>query len=65
MKYSFYNTPSSNAFAIMGYVRKIMKNEGFTLEEIEDYTGRASSGDYKGLVEVSKDMINLVNERSK
>jgi len=52
-----------NAFSIMGYVRRAMKETGFTKDEIEAYTKDATSGDYDHLLVVSIDMINKCNER--
>lgn len=52
-----------NAFSIMGYVRRAMKETGFTREEIEAYTKNATSGDYNHLLAVSIDMIDKCNEK--
>lgn len=52
-----------NAFSIMGYVRRAMKETGFTKDEIEAYTKDATSGDYDHLLVVSIDMIDKCNER--
>lgn len=52
-----------NAFSIMGYVRRAMKETGFTKDEIEAYTKDATSGDYNHLLIVSIDMIDKCNEK--
>lgn len=52
-----------NAFNVMGYVRRAMKETGFTREEIEAYTKDATSGDYNHLLVVSIDMIDKCNEK--
>ena len=50
-----------NAFNILGYVRRAMKETGFTKDEIEAYTKDATSGDYNHLLVVSMDMIDKCN----
>ena len=52
-----------NAFSIMGYVRKAMRKEGYSSEEIEKYTNEAKSGDYMHLICVSQDMVEQLNKR--
>lgn len=54
---------NGNAFSVMGYVRRAMKETGFTREEIEAYTKDATSGDYNHLLVVSIDMIDRCNEK--
>ena len=39
-----------NAYVIMGYVQRIMRQEGFSWEEIDAYHERATSGDYSDLL---------------
>ena len=50
-----------NAFAIIGYVAKVMKKEGFEKESIDAYRKDAMSGDYHNLLMVSKDKLDLIN----
>ena len=50
-----------NAFAIMGYVCIIMKREGKSNEEIDNYLEDAKSGDYHHLIEVSVEMCERLN----
>lgn len=52
-----------NAFNVMGYVRRAMKECGFSKDEIEAYTKDATSGDYNHLLVVSMDIIDKCNER--
>ena len=52
-----------NAFAVMGYVSRAMKETGFSKEEISDYTKCATSGDYDNLLAVSCDYIDQCNGR--
>lgn len=52
-----------NAFAVMGYVRKAMKQSGFNEQEIKAYTDDAMSGDYDHLLAVSVEMVDKCNER--
>ena len=52
-----------NAFAVMGYVSRAMKETGFSKEEISEYTKRATSGDYNNLLATSCDYIHQCNER--
>ena len=54
-----------NAFSVMGYVRNAMRAEGFTRQEIEDYTKDAMSSDYSHLISVSCDMVDECNSRRK
>jgi len=54
-----------NAFSVMGYVRNAMRAEGFTRQEIEDYTKDAMSSDYSHLISVSCDMVDECNARRK
>ena len=54
-----------NAFSVMGYVRNAMRAEGFTRQEIEDYTKDATSSDYNHLIAVSCDMVDECNSRRK
>ena len=54
-----------NAFAVMGYIHRIMKYEGFSVEEINEYIERATSGDYSHLLCESMDMVELCNKKHK
>lgn len=39
-----------NAFAILGRVKQAMQRDGWSPEEIKEYTDRATSGDYDELL---------------
>lgn len=52
-----------NAFSVMGYVSKCMRQEGMSREEIENYRKEAMSGDYNNLLVVSQEMIEFLNEQ--
>ena len=52
-----------NAYYVMGYVRRAMKQTNFTKEEIEEYHNRATSGDYTNLLKESIAMIEKCNKR--
>lgn len=53
-----------NAFAVMGYVGKAMRETGFTKDEITAYQQEAMSGDYNNLLCVSMEYIDKCNERA-
>lgn len=50
-----------NAYAIMGYVCMIMKREGKSNEEIDNYLEDAKSGDYHHLIDISVEMCEKLN----
>ena len=50
-----------NAFSIMGYVSKCMRQEGMSRQDIENYRKDARTGDYNNLLAVSQDMIDFLN----
>ena len=52
-----------NAYAIMGYVAKAMRNEGYSQEEINAYFEDAKSSDYNHLVSVSGEKIREINRK--
>lgn len=52
-----------NAFAIMGYVIRAMRETGFSQDEIKAYREDAESDDYNHLLCVSADMIDECNAR--
>jgi hypothetical protein len=51
-----------NAFSVIGYVRRAMKERHKTKEEIDAYTKDAMSSNYVHLVNTSIDMIDKLNE---
>lgn len=50
-----------NAYAIMGYVRRCMREVGMSKEEVETYIEDATSGDYNHLLYVSSEMVDKCN----
>ncbi len=52
-----------NAYAVMGYVAKAMRREGFTRAEIDAYYKAAMSDDYDNLLCVSVDYVERCNAR--
>ena len=61
MKYDLVGV-DGNAFAVMGYVLKAMKECKMSKEEQSDYQTKAMSGDYNNLLAVSVETIDLCNE---
>ena len=61
MKYDLVGI-EGNAFSVMGYVLKAMKECGMSKEEQSDYQTKAMSGDYNNLLAVSVEMIDKCNE---
>lgn len=51
-----------NAFAVIGYVLKAMRECKMSKEEQSDYQTKAMSGDYDNLLAVSVEMIDKCNE---
>lgn len=51
-----------NAFCVMGYVSKAMKECKKTEEEIDEYLQEAKSSDYNNLLCVSMYMIEKLNK---
>ena len=51
-----------NAFAVMGYVLKAMRECKMSKEKQSDYQTKAMSGDYNNLLAISIEMIDLCNE---
>ena len=61
MKYDLVGI-DGNAFSVMGYVLKAMKECKMSKEEQSDYQTKAMSGDYNNLLAVSIEMIDKCNE---
>lgn len=53
-----------NAFSVMAYVLRAMREQGFSKHEQEDYRSDAMSGDYNHLLCVSFEMVERCNERA-
>lgn len=52
-----------NAYSIMGYVIKAMRESGFTKEEIQKYQDDAMAADYNHLVYSSFAMVEKCNSK--
>ena len=50
-----------NAFAIMAYVSMVMRREGKSNGEIDNYLKDAQSSDYRHLIDVSSEMCERLN----
>lgn len=50
-----------NAFSIMGFVARIMRQHGHSRDEIEQYRKEAMSSDYNNLLCISMDMVDMIN----
>lgn len=62
-KYSLVGI-NGNAFSLIGYVKKCMKEEGCTRKEIEEWTEKAfTSGGYNVLLVLAMDMIDKLNDK--
>ena len=49
-----------NAFAIMGQVKKVLKEAGADQEYIKQYIEEATSGDYNNLLRVTIEYVEIV-----
>lgn len=54
-----------NAYAIMAYVSRAMKEQGFNPSQIYIYLASAKNKDYSHLISVSITYIDKCNERAK
>lgn len=61
MKYDLVGV-DGNAFAVMDYVLKAMKECGYNKVDQTMYVEKAKSGNYEHLLAVSIEIINLCNE---
>ena len=61
MKYNLVGV-DGNAFSVMAYVLKAMKECKMSKEEQSDYQIKAMSGDYNNLLAVSVEMIDMCNK---
>lgn len=53
-----------NAFAIMGYVQKALRNEGLK-GKVDEYIKAATSGNYNNLLTQSLKYIDIANKAAK
>lgn len=61
MKYDLVGI-DGNAFSVMGYVLRAMRECNFSKEEQSEYQNEAKSGDYDNLLCVSVEMLDKCNE---
>ena len=61
MKYDLVGV-DGNAYSVMAYVLRAMKECKMSKEEQSDYQTKAMSGDYNNLLAVSVEMIDKCNE---
>lgn len=52
-----------NAFSVMGYVRRAMRECGKSQQEQQEYSNKAMSGDYNNLLCVSMEMLDELNNQ--
>jgi len=52
-----------NAFAIMGYTQKAMREQKFSKEEIDEMLAKAMSSNHDNLICVCMDYLEKCNER--
>ena len=61
-KYSLVGI-NGNAFAIMGYTKKALKNEGLA-DKVDEMFKRATSGNYDNLITVCLEYLDMANEEA-
>lgn len=52
-----------NAFALMGYTARALKNEGLQ-DKVEEMQSRAMAGDYYNLIAVCDDYLQMANRKA-
>lgn len=52
-----------NAFALMGYTARALKNEGLR-DKVEEMQSRAMAGDYYHLIAVCDEYIEMANQKA-
>ena len=55
---------NGNAYSVMGYTARAMKEQGFERAEIKGMQKKAMSGDYDNLLCVCMEYIDMCNERA-
>lgn len=50
-----------NAFAIIGYITRIMRRNHLPKERINDYVNKAMSGDYDNVIQQSLEIVDELN----
>lgn len=49
-----------NAFAIMGAVRRALKQADVSADEVDEYTKQSTSGDYDNLLQVAMSWVTVI-----
>lgn len=62
MKYDLVGV-DGNAYAIMGFTARALKNEGLR-DKVDEMMSRAMSGDYDNLIRVCMEYVDMANERA-
>ena len=52
-----------NAYSIMGYTSRALKNEGLR-DKVDEMFSRATSGDYYNLIAVCNEYVQMANEKA-
>jgi len=52
-----------NAFALMGYTARALRNEGLR-DKVEEMQSRAMAGDYYNLIAVCDDYLQMANRKA-
>lgn len=49
-----------NAFAVMGAVRRALKQADVSADEVDEYTKQSTSGDYDNLLQVAMSWVTVI-----
>ena len=64
-EYSIDNMIGENVFAIIGYVKNAIRDVGFDERVVDEYRKKATSRDYNYACAVSREYIDMVNNKLK
>lgn len=64
-EYSIDNMIGENVFAIICYVRNAIRYAGFDEKIVDEYRKKVTSGDYDNACAVSREYIDMVNDKLK
>lgn len=53
-----------NAYSLMGYTARALKNEGLR-DKVDEMHSRATAGDYYHLIAVCDEYVQMANEKAK
>jgi len=51
--------PEGNAFTIMSRTQNALKKAGYTVEHVQEYLTKATSGDYENLKKVTEEYVDV------